>query len=333
IYEPMNDLLLETRILEIREVFNANFTVIKTEVTLANHKKTFAGTMFDNVDKRLKDIVGDNGKIKYNVLDEAVKIASEAIKNAQTELEFINGITGRDKDNPNLLTRFTGRGIGVSSDGGNTFPDAITGHGVNTNLLTAGQIKTNNVQIVGEENLFYWDGNKLIAIDPTDMNKYVELKSSGLTIKKGALEVERPDGYKIIVGGKLNHEFNLGSPQPSWTDAGINISSGWWRTNSTEYLNCQTFYFKHSARYVQFDFGAYVEGGGAVNVVVRDSPNGNVLGFYSTDRDSSNIDQSTNFVVDLGVPDGSLKALFFRIRATQSTSYAYARTTRQFLRD
>src|SRR5690554_159435 len=67
IYEPMNDLLIETRIVEIVEYFkydeeNDEFVVIKTEVTLSNDKKTFAGTMFDNVRKQLRQIVNEIGR-------------------------------------------------------------------------------------------------------------------------------------------------------------------------------------------------------------------------------------------------------------------------------
>src|SRR5690625_408277 len=121
IYEPMDDLLIETRILEIVEVFDRNEKVIKTEVTLSNHKKSFAGTVFDKVQKQLSDIVDDDGIVRYNVLDEAVKIATEALQSAQTELIFENGIIARDKNNPNRVVLFNSEGIGISDDGGNTF--------------------------------------------------------------------------------------------------------------------------------------------------------------------------------------------------------------------
>src|SRR5690625_4960176 len=91
IYEPMDDLLIETRIMEIMEYYDVNMNPIKTEVTLSNHKKTFAGTMFENVRKQLRNIVDDDGIVRYSVLDEAVRIATEALQSAQTELEFNNG--------------------------------------------------------------------------------------------------------------------------------------------------------------------------------------------------------------------------------------------------
>ncbi|MFS0820752.1 phage tail protein [Bacillus sp. 1P02SD] len=166
IYEPMNDLLIETRILEITEVYDVNFNVIKTNVTLANYKKTFAGTMFDNVNKRLRDIVNDDGIVRYNALDEWVKIATEAIKSAQTELVFENGIIARDKNNPNFLVVLNSNGLGISRDGGQTFKDAITSEGFVLSAGAIGQLNANNIQI-GAATTFEegYDPTKIVGVN------------------------------------------------------------------------------------------------------------------------------------------------------------------------
>lgn len=147
IYEPMDDLLIETRIMEIVEYFDTNLNVIKTEVTLSNHKKSFAGTMFDNVRKQLNEIVDDDGIIRYNVLDDAVKIATEALQRAQTELIFENGIIARDKNDPNRLVLFNSEGIGISDDGGHTFREAITADGFVLTAGAIGRLSANHIQI------------------------------------------------------------------------------------------------------------------------------------------------------------------------------------------
>ncbi len=145
IFEPMNDLMLETRIMEVDETFNAKLEPIKTTVTLANHKKTFAGTMFNNVQKQLGKIVDENGVIKYDILDEAVKIATEALQSAQTELIFDNGIIARDKNDPNKIVLFNSAGIGISDDGGQTFSTAMTGAGIVADVITAGILRGINI--------------------------------------------------------------------------------------------------------------------------------------------------------------------------------------------
>lgn len=150
IYEPMDDLLIETRILEITETFNNNLKVTKSEVTLANHKRSFAGTMFDNVQKQLSDIVNDDGVVRYSVLDEAVKVATEALHSAQTELEFNNGIIAREKGDPNRLVLLNSGGIGISDDGGNTFREAITADGFVLTAGAIGRLSANHIQIGAE---------------------------------------------------------------------------------------------------------------------------------------------------------------------------------------
>src|SRR5690625_3560246 len=147
IYEPMNDLLIETRILEIVEVFNKDGKVIKSEVTLSNHKKTFAGTMFDNIRKQLSDIVDEDGIVRYSVLDDAVKVATEALQSAQTELEFNNGIIAREKTDPNRVVVLNSAGLGISKDGGNTFTEAITADGFVLTAGAIGRLGANHIQI------------------------------------------------------------------------------------------------------------------------------------------------------------------------------------------
>ncbi|MBN6889895.1 tail protein (putative endopeptidase) [Cytobacillus horneckiae] len=147
IYEPMDDFELETRILEIDETFkenpnpNENPIAIRTDVVLSNHKKSFAGTTFDQIQKSLSKIVNDDGTIKYDFLDEAVKQATEALKSAQTELEFSNGIIAREKDNPNKLVLFNSAGIGISTDGGSTFNTAMTADGFVADYIAAGTLR------------------------------------------------------------------------------------------------------------------------------------------------------------------------------------------------
>ncbi len=153
IYEPMNDLEIETRILEIEEVFDKDLNVFKTVVTLANYKKTLAGTMFDETQKQLKEIVDDDGVIKYSVLDEAVRIATEALQSAQTELIFDNGIIAREKDDPNRMTVYNSKGLGISKNGGQDFTEAITADGFVLSAGAIGRLKANNIQI-GEETAF-----------------------------------------------------------------------------------------------------------------------------------------------------------------------------------
>src|SRR5690554_67238 len=222
IYEPMNDLLIETRIVEIVEHFrydeeNDEFVVIKTEVTLSNDKKTFAGTMFDNVRRQLRQIVNDDGIIRYSALDEAVKIATEALHSAQTELEFNNGIIAREKTNPNKLVVFNSAGIGISSDGGNTFQTAITGDGIVADVITAGTLRGVVFEQVGTSGIMRADSDGLKIYDLNNNLRAAILlgglqtidNSLGLTLidnNESVFEINQ-DGEKANIYSKIDLEL------------------------------------------------------------------------------------------------------------------------------
>jgi hypothetical protein len=177
IYEPMDELLLETRIMEITEHFKydqatGEIVPYKTEVTLSNHKKSFAGTMFDNVRKQLDGIVTDDGVIRYNALDEAVRTSTAALQRALTELIFDNGIIARDKNDPNRLVLLNSEGIGISNDGGNTFREAVTADGFVLTAGAIGKLSANHIEIgPGTEFAEGYDPTEIVV----EMDQFREL--------------------------------------------------------------------------------------------------------------------------------------------------------------
>lgn len=175
IYEPMDNLELETRILEIEEVFDKDLKPIKTLVTLANYEKTFAGTLFGNTQKQLSGIVNKDGIIKYNALDEAVRIATEALQAAQTELIFENGIIARDKNNPNRLVVYNSEGLGISDDGGQTFREAITADGFVLSAGAIGKLSANHIQIGPETDFEPGYNPAKIKLDLDEFEEYVDI--------------------------------------------------------------------------------------------------------------------------------------------------------------
>src|SRR5699024_5149015 len=96
--------------------------------------------------KDIKDLLDGKKVLPYSVLDEAVKNATKALRDAQTELAFSdNGILAVDKNDPNLVTLFNSAGLGVSNDGGNTFENAITGEGINASTIYTGTMLADRI--------------------------------------------------------------------------------------------------------------------------------------------------------------------------------------------
>ncbi|WP_141475334.1 phage tail protein, partial [Bacillus wiedmannii] len=145
IYEPMN-IDVETRIVAIEEEYDENLELIRTKVTLSNIKQDFSDAITSAIDKSLSEIIDDNGKVKYNVLDDGVKRASAAIKSAETALTFDNGILAIDPKNPNNVVAFNSAGIGISRDGGYTFKNALTYEGLVADAGFVGFLSANNIR-------------------------------------------------------------------------------------------------------------------------------------------------------------------------------------------
>ncbi|CDQ17936.1 phage tail protein [Halobacillus karajensis] len=281
----------------------------------------------------VEDILSGRKQLPYNALDAAVQRATKALQSAQTELEFGQGIIAKDPNDPNRLVIFNSAGLGISVDGGNSFEEAVTYLGINTNLLTAGQIKTNNIQIIGEDDLFYWDGNGLSAIDTVDPNKRVDLRAGLLSIKHGAIEIERPDGYVVMNNGLLDNEFMLQPTSPSFTNNNVQIDGYWFRTSVDYPTDCNAFFYKHQSRYLKIRVALYTDDANAgarlsVHQVGGGMPLLSQTVSYETDPENPS---DKTMTIDLGVPDGSQKGVYIRLNSGVAGTNAYGRLLKAWL--
>src|SRR5699024_2010401 len=137
----------EVRVVNIQVTRNWRGDVVALSLTFGSDGVT--ERYQSNLSTAVKDITNLlDGKIQlpYSVLDDAVKNATQALKDAQTQLVFSdNGILAIDKNDPNLVTLFNSAGIGVSSDGGATFGQALTGYGINVDYVYAGSMLADRI--------------------------------------------------------------------------------------------------------------------------------------------------------------------------------------------
>jgi hypothetical protein len=307
---------VEARLTEINEEYDeASVYPYKTTVTLANLRDSFTGSIVDS-QKQIKDIVGTDGKVRYNVLDAAVKRATEALQSAQTELEFENGIIARDKNNPNFLVLFNAAGLGISTDGGQTFRQAITSQGVVTDVLTAGQIDANNISVRG--------GSE------TD---YSLMDVNGFFAKGTAFSVQRPDGYTLINDGIANFDFGVDSADPPFMDFGVITEGYWFKTSSTSPVSGNYYTFKRTARYLKLQIAYYKTGAGntAGIRIAKDGGTMLVAKSFTTDNTHQNAISGEVFTVDLGVPDGSMMSVYLQGYQDIANGNVYFRKIRAWL--
>lgn len=271
--------------------------------------------------KNITNLLEGKIQLQYNVLPNAVRVASEALRSAMTELEFNNGIIARDPNDPNRLVLFNSAGLGISLDGGISFEEAITYLGINTKLLTAGDIHTNHIRIVGKDNFFFWDGNSLQAINPNDIRKYVKLDSSGLYIARGALTIERPDGALFVQNGIPKFNYNV--QMENYFDDGVSWNGKWYETQQRGSRSYKIASFRHEGRYLKMNTLVRLSGFSPSNSEymyygVRPL-NGNVIRVNHIERALvfNAESQSLILTIDMGVPtyqEVSIYLVFYKER-------------------
>ncbi|WP_193064919.1 phage tail protein [Oceanobacillus oncorhynchi] len=97
--------------------------------------------------KNITDLLDGRLKLPFSVLDNAVAEATKALHNMQSELSIPDngGLMAIDKNNPNNLVLFNAAGLGVSTDGGATFENAITGLGINASVVITGAMLADRI--------------------------------------------------------------------------------------------------------------------------------------------------------------------------------------------
>lgn len=156
-------------------------------------------TAIDNI----TNIVNGTQKIPYSVLDNAVLQATKALQNAQTELTFnTNGILAIDKLDPNNVTILNSAGVGVSTNGGASFGQAITGRGINASYIVTGVLDAGQVVVRGGSATKY---TLIDGPDITSRGQYTrtwrgvtELHDITLRLTNGYFRAENPSKNRAI---------------------------------------------------------------------------------------------------------------------------------------
>lgn len=144
--------------------YKTQFEDLFQRITATTQQLTFAQPQY----KAMSSNFNDGGVLKTDALQDALDYNNQLVLKAQNDLvKWDNtGVTVTDLTDPNKLTRLTSGGIFVSRDGGTTWLNAISSHGVSTANLTAGQINPERITILsGKAPTFRWDSRGISAMD------------------------------------------------------------------------------------------------------------------------------------------------------------------------
>ncbi|MDX5886657.1 hypothetical protein SIL05_29890, partial [Bacillus cereus group sp. BfR-BA-00999] len=168
---------------------------------------------------------------------------------------------------------------------------------------------------------------------PDDPNAYVHIGAGGLDVHRGLVRVEREDGYATIIGGILQHGFDINGHEPPFT--AVNVESWWWVTDkSDEHYDCQYYTFEHKSRYLNVLIGQLATEGASCEVAIMAGDGNTFLAKYAsnnTDPKSPIATYGKLYEIDLGVPTGEAMSVYIRLRSTVEGKKAYCRKIRMWL--
>ncbi|MDX5882280.1 MULTISPECIES: phage tail protein [Bacillus cereus group] len=170
-------------------------------------------------------------------------------------------------------------------------------------------------------------------ISPDDPNAYVHIGAGGLDVHRGLVRVEREDGYATIIGGILQHGFDINGHEPPFT--AVNIEGWWWVTDkSDEHYDCQYYTFEHKSRYLNVLIGQLATEGSSCEVAIMAGDGNTFLAKYASNNTDSKSPIATYgklYEIDLGVPTGEEMSVYIRLRSTVEGKKAYCRKIRMWL--
>lgn len=170
--------------------------------------------------QRASGVVEEDGTITAESLDRAINKNSVILNKAKDQSVVIddNGITTTCISNPSKMVRIIDGGVFLSLDGGKTWRTGITAAGINTSILTAGQINTADIVITNKEHSsFRWNAQGINAFSATTWGED--------NISYDPAKFVRFDQYGIYgMNGTVYEQFN---PDKPGTDGKVGEDKIW----------------------------------------------------------------------------------------------------------
>ncbi|MFB7351977.1 phage tail protein [Bacillus thuringiensis] len=110
----------------------------------------------DNATKTINELMEGIQKLPINAMAAEVANVTKMILGVTSEIDITpQGLIAIDKTNPNYVVVLNSAGLGVSTDGGTTFRNAITGRGIVAERILAGEIKGSTLRTDSGANYVY----------------------------------------------------------------------------------------------------------------------------------------------------------------------------------
>jgi len=158
IYEPMNDLDIEVRVMEIEEEFDFNLKPIRTNVTLASLNKDITDTIvqFNDTQKRVNEAITERGTVRTSVLEGPIDALRNMLRASASfqDAQVVDGgilFENTNESSPDFGALYIGPGLfsisNQKDNNGNWIWRSFgTGNGFTADLMTAGTMLADRVR-------------------------------------------------------------------------------------------------------------------------------------------------------------------------------------------
>ncbi|MDA1753296.1 hypothetical protein PDL02_27895, partial [Bacillus cereus group sp. LD113LC] len=125
----------------------------------------------DHAAKTINDLIEGREKLPINAMAQEVANVTSMILGVTSELDITpQGLIAKDKNNPNYVVVLNSAGLGVSTDGGTTFRNAITGRGIVAERILAGEIKGSTLRTDSGSNYVHIE-KQFIRLMESNLNR------------------------------------------------------------------------------------------------------------------------------------------------------------------
>lgn len=146
------------------QTYKNQFEELFSKLTSTTQSLQYASGGYDRAASTIKP----TGEIEVTSIEQAMQNNAFILANSKNQSVTWDsgmGIVVSDLGNSSNMVRITSNGIMMTTDGGRTWINGLTGNGINTRYLTAGQIDASLINIVGNGNspLFTWNEDGISA--------------------------------------------------------------------------------------------------------------------------------------------------------------------------
>ncbi|HHZ9636625.1 TPA: phage tail protein [Enterococcus faecalis] len=208
------------RIVGVTENFNVTGDLIENNITCNSLNLVDKKNQADASNAQSwSDISNGIKPIPNEWLTAAIQQATSDLINSQTEVKYAKtGILAIDKNDSNKIVILNSAGIGISTDGGKSFENAITANGINASAINTGILKAIAIEgvtisgsvitSIGKDFSLKEDNGAITWTRNSDGKEIFKFYTTLINQKEGNVRLDVSDeGSFTIFNKKLNKAF------------------------------------------------------------------------------------------------------------------------------